>query len=529
MRNFTILIGLLFSIFIQAQAIQDNFEGNGNITTWFGDVCTIAHPFANPFQSGINTSANVLRYSDTGDAYANLRFDSNTNFDLTPNSTFSLKVYVPSGSITGNQPNQISLKLQNGDLAEPWTSQCEIIKPIVLNQWQTITFDFATNPYFNFNPNSGNPLNRYDFNRVVIQLNGEGNSAQVLAYIDDFYHAGSTNPVFNSLVWADEFDSNGVVNSSKWHHQTQLPNGNSWYNGEIQHYTNRQANSTVINGFLNLIAKKETYTNQGVTKQYTSARLNSKFAFKYGRMEVRAKLPSGVGTWPAIWMLGKNVIEPGAYWTSSFGTTNWPACGEIDVMEHWGNNQNFVQSAIHTPSSSGNTVNLGGQTIPTVSSEFHVFGLDWNSERMIFTVDDVIHYIYSPAVKNASTWPFDAPQYILLNFAIQQNISSTFTQGMMEVDYVRVYQESTLSTQEPIVLDQPVLFPNPVENQLNIEFNDDVLALQGKIYSVLGQELHSFNITDNQNTIDFSTYQKGIYLIKIETNNGTKTYRILKN
>ena len=91
---------------------------------------------------------------------------------------------------------------------------------------------------------------------------------------------------------------------------------------------------------------KETYNNQGQTKQYTSARLNSKFAFKYGKIVCRAKLPTGIGTWPAIWTLGKNIDENGAYWDNlGFGTKSWPACGEIDIMEHWGSNQNYVQSA----------------------------------------------------------------------------------------------------------------------------------------------------------------------------------------
>ena len=137
----------------------------------------------------------------------------------------------------------------------------------------------------------------------------------------------------------------------------------SWYNGELQHYTDRIENSYVQNGHLYLVAKNETFTDQGVTKNYTSARLNSKFAFTYGRIEVRASLPIGEGTWPAIWMLGKNISEPGAYWeTQGFGTTSWPACGEIDIMEHWGSDQDYVQSALHTPSSSGNTVNKGGET-----------------------------------------------------------------------------------------------------------------------------------------------------------------------
>ena len=154
------------------------------------------------------------------------------------------------------------------------------------------------------------------------------------------------NPNFNTLVWADEFSGNGMIDTSKWHHQTLLPNGNSWWNGEQQHYTNRITNSYQNNGLLSIVAIKEVFTDQGITKNYTSARLNSKFAFTYGRVEVRAKLPSGAGTWPAIWTLGKNITENGGYWYSSYGTTNWPACGEIDIMEHWGHNPNYVQSEI---------------------------------------------------------------------------------------------------------------------------------------------------------------------------------------
>jgi len=243
------------------------------------------------------------------------------------------------------------------------------------------------------------------------------------------------------LVWSDEFNDSGAINTANWFHQTQLPAGGSWFNGEVQHYTNRTDNSIVSDGFLNIIAKKEVFTDQEYTKQYTSARLNSKFAFTYGRVEVRAKLPTGVGTWPAIWLLGRNINEAGAYWeTQGYGAVGWPACGEVDIMEHWGNNQNFVSSAIHTPSSSGNTINKGGQTISTVSSTFHLYALEWTEEKMVFSVDDVVHYTYNPAIKNADTWPFDNDQYIILNIAIQPSIDQAFTQSAMEIDYVRVYQ-----------------------------------------------------------------------------------------
>ena len=321
------------SFLASSQVIEDNFEGTGNIASWLGDDCGLEQPFSNPFQTGINPSANVLKYNDIGGQYANVRFDATTNFNLSANYIFKVKIFVPASGMTDNQPLQISLKLQDGLLSAPWSTQSEIIKSIVADQWQEVTFNFASDPYINLDPASLPPINRADFNRVLLQINGENNTSKVLAYIDDFYYLGASTPspaVFYQLVWSDEFDTNGAVDASKWFHQTQIPAGGSWHNGEVQHYTNRIDNSVVNNGFLNIIAKKETYQNQGVTKSYTSARLNSKFAFKYGRVEVRAKLPAGLGTWPAIWTLGKNVNENGAYWDlQGFGTTSWPACGRL--------------------------------------------------------------------------------------------------------------------------------------------------------------------------------------------------------
>jgi beta-glucanase (GH16 family) len=247
-----------------------------------------------------------------------------------------------------------------------------------------------------------------------------------------------------------------AVDSEKWFHQTRLPDGDGWYNGEIQHYTNRIENAYVSDGTLKIVAIRENFIDQGRTKQFTSARLNSKYAFTYGRIDVKAKLPKGLGTWPAIWMLGKNITENGGYWhTQGFGTVGWPASGEIDIMEHWGSReQNHVSSALHTPSSSGDTVNVGGQSIATASTEFHVYSLDWNADRMIFSVDGNPHYTYAPNDKNASTWPFDADQYLLLNFAIEPSIADSFNQGEMEVDYVRVYAPNASSSANPVWADE---------------------------------------------------------------------------
>ena len=261
---------------------------------------------------------------------------------------------------------------------------------------------------------------------------------------------GDDNTAGNSdIAPSDRGDS---LDSNKWFHQVMMP-GSSWFNDEQQHYTDR--NTYVSDGSLKIVAKKESFTQQNITKQYTSARLNSKFAFTYGRVEVRAKMPTGYGTWPAIWLLGKNINERGAYWqTQNFGTTGWPACGEVDLMELWGANPSWVQSAIHTPSSSGGTINHGGQSISTASSEFHVYTMDWTAERMVFSVDGNVHYTYNPATKNASTWPFDSELYLLLNIAIEGRIASSFNESQMEVDYVRVYSPDATPSDLPIWSDE---------------------------------------------------------------------------
>ncbi len=533
--NLLILI-LLTSFSASAQLLQDDFEGNSTIVNWLADASIVESPFPNPLIQGINTSANVLKYEDNGGQYANVFFNSPIPIVLGELTPFTLKIYVPSASITGNQPNQVSLKLQNGQLNEPWVTQTEIIKPIQLDVWQEISFDFANDNFINLDSNSPNPLNRNDFNRVLIQVNGENNNDLVTAYIDDFYFEGeasnggeNNDPMYDMLVWSDEFETDGPINSEKWHHQTILPNGSSWFNGEIQHYTDRTENSYVENGILHIVAKNETFTDQGVTKNYTSARLNSKFAFTYGRVEVKAKLPTGVGTWPAIWMLGKNISELGTFWDlEGYGTTPWPACGEIDIMEHWGSNQNYISSAMHTPSSFGGTVNHGGQVIPTASTDYHVYTLDWYEDRMVFSVDNVVHYVYQPEVQNEATWPFTEDQFILLNIAIEPSIASSFTEDSMDIEYVRVYQEDTnLSTNE-IAKDEISLSPNPFSSHLNIQITNESLGSDFYVYNLQGKKIHQFKATQNRIDLDTSHWSKGFYIVKQISDKTSSSFKVLK-
>ena len=312
--------------------------------------------------------------------------------------------------------------------------------------------------------------------------------------------------IYTDLVWSDEFETNGAINSTKWHHQTQLPNGGSWFNGEVQHYTNLISNSFVNNGFLNIVAKRENYTNQGVTKQFTSARLNSKFAFQYGRVDIRAKIPTNLGTWPALWMLGKNVNENGGFFNAEFGNTGWPACGEIDIMEH-GITQSqpagYIQSAIHTPSSFGNTVNHGGTIASNLGNDFHVYSMNWSPFEITFLLDGVAFYTYNPAVKNAETWPFDAEQYLLLNIAmggVAGNIPSTFTQATMEIDYVRVYQNLDVDTEAPINFTATVgeVTSSSIELLLNAEDNSNNV-----VYSINynGQNITTANPSGEEKSV----------------------------
>jgi beta-glucanase (GH16 family) len=309
--------------------------------------------------------------------------------------------------------------------------------PITQNEWVSvdIPLSFFTNPTVDLSN--------------VIQFKFEGNGT---VYLDNLYFSTTSAGVAKNytLVWSDEFSGTGAPAADHWFRQTQFPIPGSWFGGEEQHYTDRLENSYVADGFLNIVAKKENYTDQGFTKNYTSTRLNSKYAFTYGRVDVRAKIASGAGTLPAIWMLGKNISETGAYFASEFGTTVWPATGEIDIMEHWGSNPNVIHTSVHTPSSFGGTVNTNTTTVSQVTSTFHVYSLIWDVNQLQFLVDDVPTYTYNPAIKNASTWPFDKPQYLLLNIALGGAIGTvdpTFTESTMMVDYIRIYQEGVSSQQ----------------------------------------------------------------------------------
>ena len=154
-----------------------------------------------------------------------------------------------------------------------------------------------------------------------------------------------------------------------------------------------------------------------------------KFDFQYGRVEVRAKLPEGGGTWPAIWMLGANIDE-----------VSWPFCGEIDIMEHKGNNQNRIYGSLHYPGNSGGNSNTDSVSVPNVSTEFHNYEVEWTESSINFFVDGEQYHTFS----NNSNVPFNQEFFFILNVAMGGDfggsIDPLFEQSSMEIDYIRVYQ-----------------------------------------------------------------------------------------
>ncbi|HTI07229.1 MAG TPA: glycoside hydrolase family 16 protein, partial [Puia sp.] len=228
------------------------------------------------------------------------------------------------------------------------------------------------------------------------------------------------------LLWSDEFDTPGAPDASKWGYDIGTGSG-GWGNNELEYYTSRPDNVIVSNGTLKIIAKKEAYSGSA----YTSARMltNGKFSFQYGKIEVRAKLPAGTGTWPGIWMLGSN-----------FATAGWPACGEIDIMEQNGSTKNTIYGTMHYPTQKGQYGDGGTTTVATATSDFHRYATIWSATSIQMLVDDVVYY----TLPNNSSIPFNQNFFIILNLAIGGNFGGTvdpaFTTDQMEIDYVRVYR-----------------------------------------------------------------------------------------
>ena len=257
----------------------------------------------------------------------------------------------------------------------------------------------------------------------------------------------------NELVWSDEFDQDGPVSLDKWNVETIPPNNGSWWNGELQFYTDKEDNIRVEEGLLKITAKYESFEG----KNYTSARINTqdKFEFTYGRVEMRAKLPNWEGMWPAFWLLGANIDEIG-----------WPNCGELDILEHGdyvkdstSNDPGLISSAVHygPQDYSRQTTNVPNKIffdtgqerfirsekiIEKPFEEYHTYSMQWAPDKIQFFIDEEMHFEFPMQSQHS---PFDKPFFLLLNLAVGGHwtdgyVASGFTEATYEIDYVRVYQ-----------------------------------------------------------------------------------------
>lgn len=275
------------------------------------------------------------------------------------------------------------------------------------------------------NPNTGPELSPIDQ-----ELENFTDGAQCKTSLSDYQADDYT------LVWEDEFTTNVVLDEAKWEYM--IGNGNNyglykWGNEEEQFYTKYVDNIEVKEGLLRITAM----ANNGV---YTSARIRTKDQgdWKYGVMEVCAKLPDTLGTWPAIWMLPTDSPHGG-----------WPYGGEIDIMEAVGFESNTIHYNIHTEANNwGTSRSVGTHTnIPGINTSYHAYAVKWVEDKIEFYVDGTIQFTYNPATMEPEHWPFDSEFHLLLNVAIggtwggQRGIKTGNWEDHMFIDYVRVYQE----------------------------------------------------------------------------------------
>jgi beta-glucanase (GH16 family) len=242
-------------------------------------------------------------------------------------------------------------------------------------------------------------------------------------------------PADHRLVWADEFDTPGLPDASRWVYDVGM-NKQGWHNNEKQYYSAaRRENSEVRDGKLVITARLESLNNlpDWGGQRYSSARLITagKAQWTYGFFEIRAKMPCGQGTWPAIWMLGAQ--------------GSWPAGGELDILEHVGSRPDHVFSTVHTTSGSGGQGKGDGRTLTTVCSQFHNYQMHWTPQEVRFGIDGQTHFVYKNAGTGTAQWPFDAAQFMILNIAVGGDlggpVDDTIFPRQMEVEYVRVYQK----------------------------------------------------------------------------------------
>ncbi len=336
------------------------------------------------------------------------------------------------------------------------------------------------------------------------------------------------------LVWSDEFNGAGL-DQSKWSYQ--IGTGTpliGWGNNELQYYTNRPVNVDVFDGHLWIVAQRENFGGM----QYTSARIRTrnKGDWRYGRIEMRAKLPTGRGLWPAFWMMPTDEVFGG-----------WPRSGEIDIMELIGQQPNRVHGTIHFATPSLQHQYQGTfYTLPqgTFNDDFHLFWIEWQQNEIKWYVDSTLYFTRVPANLGGANWPFNERFHIILNVAVGGNwpgspdSTTVFPQAMV-VDYVRVYQRSPLSAQntpeKPTHFALEQNYPNPFNPTTTFTYQlatpSDVRL---EVFDVLGKKIATL-VSARQEagsyTVNFNAAQynlsSGVYFYKLTAGTFSQTRKMI--
>ncbi|MFO8029026.1 MAG: family 16 glycosylhydrolase [Cyclonatronaceae bacterium] len=342
------------------------------------------------------------------------------------------------------------------------------------------------------------------------------------------------------LVWSDEFDTQ-TLDTTKWEYM--IGTGSQyglvgWGNNELQYYTDREENIFIEDDKLHIRALNESYR----TRNYTSARIRSidNADFRYGKFEIRARLPEGQGLWPAIWMLPTDNIYGG-----------WPQSGEIDIMELVGHEPDVVHGTVHYGAPWPDNKEKGGHytlSEGNFSDDFHVFTIEWIPERITWYVDDNFYYFVTPAHLSPEHWPFDQKFHFLLNVAVggtwpgSPDATTEFPQEMI-VDWIRVYQDAELTSSEfddpqnvPSRFTLHQNHPNPFNPTTNISFDlPEAGHITIGVYDMLGRQVAvpangDFQAGSHTISFDASNLSSGTYIYRMVTDSyqDSRTMQLIK-
>jgi beta-glucanase (GH16 family) len=318
------------------------------------------------------------------------------------------------------------------------------------------------------------------------------------------------------LTWSEEFDGN-ELNPETWSYNIGT-GASGWGNNELQYYTSAPENALVSNGSLKITARNESINGSN----YSSSRIitNNLFEFQYGRVEARIKVPMGKGLWPAFWMLGGN-----------FETVSWPQCGEIDIMEHI-NNEQVISGTVHW---NNNNHDYKGSSAPFSPNDFHLYGIVWDQESVVFTLDNHPYFEFPFVATNNTEQIFRNPFFLILNVAVGGNWPgnpdlSTVFPAVMEVDYIRLYQNDVSKLNDDQTESDIVLYPNPFQNTLNFSQFDLSGDTHIEVRDFTGKLIHHSNLNQLNCSVNTESWNEGIYHVSVVSGSSRVfNYKIIKS